>query len=286
MASILAIAWFPTLALICGLVFGVLTLSCACLMIIKEQRPSGISSLLAILGAFLLIVSIWQSRSGNISELQAKIADLEQTNRQLAKEREETSGKQLTQGTNLSDTDTQLQTSLTTLQKATTQLSSTQTELNQSLAKVKQQTDQQANQVQELSDQQQKVSVEIQDQLKSISDSHSTKIIEHQRLLNDVVTRVEKLQTDFTTISANHSEQLENLEKQRQALAKQLNSMAKQHQMALNALREDVEATSAQGKDLNFVKASTQRELSNLRREVSQLQENIQQLQGRRHRGQ
>ncbi|ETW93516.1 MAG: hypothetical protein ETSY1_38875 [Candidatus Entotheonella factor] len=286
MQSILAITWFPTLALICGLVFGVLTLSCACLMIIKEQRPSGISSLLAILGALLLVVSIWQSRSGNINELRAKIADLEQQNQQLAKELEETSGKQLTQSTTLSDADTQLQTSLTHLQQAATQLSNTQTQLNQSLTKMKRQTDQQADKMQELSDQQKKVSTEIQDQLKSVSESHSTKIIEHERLLNHVVSQIEKLQTDLTDISAHHSEQLENMEKQRLALAKQLNSMANQHKIALNSLREDVEATSAQGQDLNYVKASTQRELSNLRRDLNRLQENIQQLQGRRQRGQ
>lgn len=90
MQFISAIAWFPTVALICGLVFGVVTLSCACLMI-KEQRHSGISLLLAVLGTLLLIVSIWQSRSGTINELQAKIAGLEQQNRKLAKELEETS---------------------------------------------------------------------------------------------------------------------------------------------------------------------------------------------------
>jgi len=131
MQFISAIAWFPTVALICGLVFGVVTLSCACLMIIKEQRPSGISLLLAVLGALLLVVSIWQSRSGTINELQAKIANLEQQNRKLAKELEETT----------------LQTNETQRKQQIETLHHTQTQLHQSFTAVRQQIDQQSMQM-------------------------------------------------------------------------------------------------------------------------------------------
>jgi DNA repair exonuclease SbcCD ATPase subunit len=232
MQSISAIAWFPTVALICGLVFGVLTLSCACLMIIKEQRPSGISTILAMLGAFLLIVSIWQSRSGNIRKLQAQISHLEQQNQQLRKELEETSGKQQTQSATLGDTDMKLQTSFNALQKAATQhrqqlesLSYTQTQLNQLLTEMQKKIDQQADQVQNLSAQQQEV-----------SDSHSTKITEHTHLLDYLVAQIEQLKTDFTAMSADHSEQLENLEKQRRALVTQLDGIANQHRTDLKPL--------------------------------------------------
>jgi peptidoglycan hydrolase CwlO-like protein len=69
MQSLSVIGGLPTAALICGLIFGVLTLGCACFMIIKDQWLSGASILLAILGTSLLVISIWQSRSGNINEL-------------------------------------------------------------------------------------------------------------------------------------------------------------------------------------------------------------------------
>jgi chromosome segregation ATPase len=69
MQSLSVIGGLPTAALICGLIFGVLTLGCACFMIIKDQWLSGARILLAILGTSLLVISIWQSRSGNINEL-------------------------------------------------------------------------------------------------------------------------------------------------------------------------------------------------------------------------
>jgi len=92
-----------------------------------------------------------------------------------------------------------------------------------------------------------------------------------------------QLKSAFASMSTDHSEQLEALEKQRKDLAKRLDTIITQHQTDLNALREDVEATS-QGQKLNLVKASTQRELSALRRDLQQMQTNLQQLQGRRYR--
>ncbi len=207
--------------------------------------------------------------------MQAKIVELEQQNKQLAKELEETSGKQVTQSTSLSDTDTQLKTSLTTLQEVATRR-------EQQIAALKQQTSQQAGQMQELSHQQQKASTEIQNQLKNITDSHSTQITEHDRLLGYVVTQIEKLKTDFTEVSSDHSKQFENLDKKRRVLVQKVNGMASQHQTDLESLREDVEAAPSQDQVLNIVKASTQRELSNLRRDVNRLQDNIQTLQSRR----
>jgi chromosome segregation ATPase len=293
MQSILTISWFPTAALICGVVFGVLTLSGACLMIFKEQRSSGISILLAVLGTLLLVVSIWQSRSSNISELQAKIAEIEQQNRQLAKELEKTSGQQRTQGTTFSDANTQLQTSLSTLQKDESQrkhqieaLNRTQIQIYQSLAEVKQEIDKQSSQIQKLDDKQQQASTSIQDQLKNISDSHSTQLTAHEHLLDKIINQITQLKTAFTSISADHSEQLENLNEQRKTLVQQIDGIAHQHQADLKLLQEDAEAASSQSQELNLVKASTQRELSILRRDIKQLQANIQQLQGRRHRPQ
>ncbi len=287
MQSIAAISWFPTTALICGLIFGVMTLGCACLMILKEQRPSRASVTLAVLGALLLIVSIWQSRGGSLHEMQVKIAELEQQTVQLGKTIEELSGQQADRTTTLSDNDTRLHTSLSSLQEASTQqakrittLGQAQEQLSTSLTAVKQQNDQNAGQMKTLNDQHEQASTGIQNQL----EDYQTKTTEHDRLLDYVMTGVAKLRGDFSTMAADQSRKFEDLEKQRRILAKKVDGIASQHQVELTSLREDVEASSAQGQVLNFVKVSTQRELSNLRREVDRLQEHMQRLQSRRHR--
>ncbi len=286
MQSIAAVSWFPITALIFGLIFGVLTLGSACLMILKEQRPSGTSVTLAVLGAILLMVCIWQSRGGNIREMQAKIAELEQQTAQLAKQLEEASGQQANRTTTLSDADAQMLTSLSSLQKASTQrgeqinmLNGTQTQISDSITTIKQNTDQNTNQIQVLSDKHEQASVDLHNQLKN----QQTMATEHERLINYAITQLEKLQTDTTAMASAQSKQFENLEKQRRILERKVDGVTKQHQAAFTSLREDVEAASAQGQVLNFVKVSTQRELSNLRREVTRLQEHVQRLQGRRH---
>ncbi len=221
--------------------------------------------------------------------MQVKIAELEQQTAQLSKMLKETSGQQANQATTLSDTDTQLHTSLSSLQEAATQqekeittLSETQEQLSTSLTAVKHQTDENVGQMQEINDKHEQASADIHDQLKNYQAQNT----EHDRLLDYVMTEVAKLRSDFTAIASDQSTQFEDLEKQRQILAKKVDGMASQQQAELTTLREDVEAASAQGQVLNFVKASTQRELSNLRREMNRLQDNVQRLQGRRHRTQ
>lgn len=130
-----------------------------------------------------------------------------------------------------------------------------------------------------MSDKHEQVSADIQNQLKD----NQTKTTEHERLLNYVMPQLDKLQTDFTASASEQSRQFESLEKQRRTLERKVDGLARQHQTEITSLREDVEAASAQGQGLNFVKVSTQRELSNLRREVNRLQEHVQRLRGRRH---
>jgi chromosome segregation ATPase len=280
MQSLSAIGWLPTAALICGLMLGVLTLSCACLMIIREQRSARTSISLAVLGALLLVISIWQSGSGNIDELKAKIADFEQQHRQLSKEMEEVSGQQQTQSVTLSNIHTKIQTSLTSLQQAVNQygqqteaLTNEQVQIKQWLTRVQNKTEQQAGQIQELRDGQQHVSA-----------SYSNRLTEQGHLLDHMGTQIAQMRADFTAVSEDHAEQLENVAEQRQALATRLDNMATSHQMNLKSLQEDIEAVSSPGQERNLIKAATQHELSSLRREVDQLQENIRQLQGRRYR--
>ena len=280
MQSLSAVGWLPTAALICGLIFGALTLSCACLMIMRAQRSSGTSISLAMLGALLLVTSIWQSRSGNIDEIKAKIADFEQQNRQLIQEIEEVSGQQKTQSVTLSNAHTKIQTSLTLLQQTATQykqqmeaLTHEQVQIKQWLTEVQHKTEQQAGQIQELRDGQQHVFA-----------SYSTRLTEQGRLLDHMGTQIALMRADFTAMSEDHAEQLENVAKQRKALAIRLDNLAAAHQTDLKLLQEDIEAVSSPGRELNLIKAATQYELSSLRREVDQLQENLRQLQGRRYR--
>ena len=286
MQDLSAVPWFQTTALICALALGVLSLGYACLTIVKAQRLSGASGLLAIVGALLLVVSIWPGRSGDIDNLQAIIVDLRQQNGQLAKTLEEISHQQRSQNAALHDRGTQLK----VLQKRSHQHQQQIKALNNAQAKshtlvdeTQQQINQEDSQMQKLIDEHLKPFRDSQNILQNAYQLNLSKSKENEGLLGNISIQIEELKTDVASISAEYIVQLEALDQQDRILAKQLNRISNQLQTDLMTLQEDVK-TASQGQSVRLAKASTQRELSTLRREVKQLQTTIQYLQGRRRR--
>ena len=286
MQDLSAVPWLQTVALICGLVLGALAFGYACLTIVKAQRLSGASGLLAIIGALLLAVSIWPDRRGDIDNLQAIIVDLQQQHGQLAKTLEAISGQQRSQNAVLQDRDTQLK----RLQNVASQhreqieaLNNAQAKMNTWLDDTQRQISQQDSQIQKLIDERLKSVSKVQDQLQNAYKLNFSKLEANENLLSDISAQVAQFKADVATMSAEHVIQLEALDQQDRVLAKQLHRMVDQLQTDFMALQEDVK-TASQDQSIRLVKASTQRELSTLRREVKQLQTTIQHLQGRRRR--
>ena len=286
MQDLSAVPWLQTVALICGLVLGALVLGYACLTIVKAQRLSGASGLLAIIGALLLAVSIWPDRRGDIDNLQAIIVDLQQQHGQLAKTLEAISGQQRSQNAVLQDRDTQLK----RLQNVASQhreqieaLNNAQAKMNTWLDETQRQISQQDSQIQKLIDERLKSVSKVQDQLQNAYQLALSKLEANENLLGDISNQVKKFKDSTDSMSAEYVVQLEVLDQQDKILVKQLNRMVDQLQTDFMALQEDVK-TASQGQSIRLVKASTQRELSTLRREVKQLQTTIQHLQGRRRR--
>ena len=286
MQDLSAVPWLQTVALICGLVLGALALGYACLTIVKAQRLSGASGLLAIIGALLLAVSIWPGRRGDIDNLQAIIVDLQQQHGQLAKTLEAISGQQRSQNAVLQDRDTQLK----RLQNVASQhreqieaLNNAQAKMNTWLDDTQRQISQQDSQIQKLIDERLKSVSKVQDQLQNEYQLNLSKLEANENILNDIYSQTKKFKDDIGSMSEEYVIQLEALDQQDKILVKQLNRMVDQLQTDFMALQEDVK-TASQGQSIRLVKASTQRELSTLRREVKQLQTTIQHLQGRRRR--
>ena len=192
MQSISAVTWFPTLALICGLVLGaLLCLGYACLMVVNARRLSGSSGLLVMAGALLFVTSIWQSRNVSAGDLQAMVADLQQQNRQLAKTLEEMSRQQQVRSSALSDHDIQLKV------------------FHNILNQLQQKDRQQDAKIQEVDNKQEDAYKKAQNQLQNMRNSYSIKLEKQERLLHRAAAEAAQCKAEIAAISEARADHIE-----------------------------------------------------------------------------